>query len=41
MTTALIIGSGCDVMIYAGSLPVVKEDAHIDHQQWSVGGLCI
>ena len=39
MTAALIIGSTvCDVMIYLDRLPSREGDAHIDHQQWSVGG---
>ena len=40
MTAALIIGSTvCDVMIYLDRLPSREGDAHIDHQQWSVGRL--
>ena len=39
MTAALVIGSTvCDVMIYLDRLPSREGDAHIDHQQWSVGG---
>ena len=39
MAAALIIGSTvCDVMIYLDRLPSREGDAHIDHQQWSVGG---
>ena len=39
MTAALIIGSTvCDVMIYLDRLPSREGDAHIDNQQWSVGG---
>ncbi len=39
MSKALVIGSTvCDVMIYLDRLPSREGDAHIDHQQWSVGG---
>ena len=42
MTAALIIGSTvCDVMIYLDRLPSREGDAHIDHQQWSVGGCAL
>ena len=39
MSSALVIGSTvCDVMVYLDRLPSREGDAHIDHQQWSVGG---
>ena len=39
MTAALVIGSTvCDVMVYLDRLPSREGDAHIDHQQWSLGG---
>ena len=39
MSKALVIGSTvCDIMVYLDRLPSREGDAHIDHQQWSVGG---